>query len=262
MDGMALRSEGMKEIDKDDQKRFFGTLEFTGRARVSKFYAVVKSSREYYEKFLFANAQNKKVLEYGCGTGSYAFSLARHGAKVVGIDIAELALKLAKGQAKDEGLENITFMVTDAEAMPLADNSFDMVCGTGILHHLNMDRALRELTAVLRPEAKAIFIEPMGHNPLINLFRKLTPHLRTKDEHPLTVHELSSMARFFQKAHCEFFHVFSLLAVPFRDTRLFSPLLRVLDSLDRQLFKWMPFARMFAWQAVVVLEGPKKAPVA
>ncbi len=250
----------MKEVNKEQEKRFFdATFESGSRKSVSKFYAITKSSREYYENFLLHNCQGKNVLEYGCGPGSYAFLLSKKGANVIGIDISNVAIKLANERAKKEGLKNISFEVMDAEAMQFEDNSFDIICGTGILHHLNLNRSLRELARVLRPDGKAIFIEPLGHNPLINLFRKLTPKLRTKDEHPLKVKDLSFLENFFHEVHLEFFHLFSLLAVPFRNNRVFPFVLKLLDNFDKNLFKLMPLSRPIAWTVVIILEKPKIA---
>lgn len=249
----------MKEINKESEKQFFNrTFEFGARKPVSKFYAVVKTSREYYEKFLFSNCYNKKVLEYGCGTSSYAFPLTKHGGDVVGIDISDVAIKLAKERAKKEGLD-ILFLVMDANAMQFEDNSFDLVCGTGILHHLQLHKALIEVTRVLKLEGRAIFIEPLGHNPAINLFRKLTPRFRTRDEHPLTVKDLEFMKELFYEVNCHFFHLFSLLAVPFRNSKRFSSLVKALDNFDRKLFEWLPILRPLAWQVVIILKKPKKA---
>lgn len=256
----AKSGRNMKEVSKENEKELFDwTFEFGARKPVSKFYTVVQSSRKCYENFLLADCCNKNVLEYGCGTGSYAFFLVKHGAKVIGIDISEVGLDLAKARARDEGIEDIVFLVMDAEKMQFEDNSFDLVCGTGILHHLHLSKALSELARVLKPEGKAIFIEPMGHNPAINLFRKSTPHFRTRDEHPLTVKDLEFMREFFHRVSCNFFHLFSLFAVPFRDSRAFSLLLKTLDNIDRKLFEWAPLLRLLAWQVVIILEKPKKA---
>lgn len=252
----------MKEVRKEVEKQFFDRrFEFGTRKPLSKFYSVVKNSTECYETFLLSNCYNKKILEYGCGTGSYAFFLAKHDAKVVGIDISEVAIKLAKARAKEESLKNITFLVTDAEAMQFEDSSFDIVCGTGILHHLQIDKALKELVRVLKPEGKAIFSEPMGHNPVINLFRKLTPQFRTKDEHPLTNRDLELIKEFFHQANYIFYNLFTLLAIPFRNTRVFSPLLKALDNFDRKLFEWVPLLKLLAWQVMIILKKPKKAPI-
>jgi hypothetical protein len=55
-------------------------------------------------------------------------------------------------------------------------------------HQLTGDLSLAcsEIARVLRPGGPAIFVEPLGHNPLINAYRKRTPALRTVDEHPPT----------------------------------------------------------------------------
>lgn len=249
----------MKEINKENEKQFFDfTFEFGVRKPVSKFYKVVQSSRKYYESFLLTDCCNKKVLEYGCGMGSYAFFLAKHGAKVTGIDMSKVAIDLAKTRANAEGINGIVFLVMDAEATQFEDSTFDLICGTGILHHLQLHKALMEVARILKPEGKAIFIEPMGYNPAINLFRKLTPHFRTRDEHPLTVKDLEFMEKFFHQVNCNFFHLFSLLAVLFRNSRRFFSLVKTLDNFDRKLFEKVSIVRPLAWQVVIILEKAKK----
>lgn len=250
----------MKEKTKKRERQFFDhSFEFGTREPVSKFYTVTKGSRKYYEDFLLSNCYNRRVLEYGCGTGSFAFSLSQHDAEVTGIDISEVAIKLAKAQARKVGSENPNFLMMDAEDMQFEDSSFDIVCGTAILHHLDVDKALREVARVLKPEGTAIFVEPLGHNPVINLFRKLTPSLRTKDEHPLVNRDFSLAKKFFYQADYRFFSLSSLLAVPFRNSRGFSSLLNRLDDLDKRAFGWAPLLKLLAWQVVIVLKKPRKA---
>jgi SAM-dependent methyltransferase len=74
----------------------------------------------------------------------------------------------------------VRFLVMDAESLGFDEGSFDVVVGSGILHHL----ALRQ-SRVLRPDGCAVFVDPLGHNIFIRLYRKLTPSMRTADEHPL-----------------------------------------------------------------------------
>ena len=50
---------------------------------------------------------------------------------------------------------------------------------------LNFLSVLNEISRILKPNGKLLFIEPLGTNPLINFYRKLTPKSRSKDEHPL-----------------------------------------------------------------------------
>ena len=249
----------MKESRIVHEKQFFDkTFETEGRKPVQKFYKAVQSSRTFYEKYLLSNSSNKDVMEYGCGKGTYAFLLAKHSARVTGIDISEVAINMAKTQAKEQGIENIEFLEQDAEAMDFDDSRFDLIFGTSILHHLNLDLSLREISRVLKPAGKAVFIEPLGHNLLINLYRKLTPRFRTEDEHPLTMKDLRLIKTFFNRNHFRFFHLFSIMAVPFRNTRFFSFILNSLDNLDKLVFKLIPFLRPIAWQVVIILEQPKK----
>jgi len=161
----------MKNERKTHEKQFFDkAFECGGRKRVQKFYKIVESSRSFYENYLIANSRDMEVLEYGCGKGTYAFVLARYAARVVGIDISEVAIKMAQQQAEQDGLKNAEFLEGDAEAMDFDDNRFDLIFGTSILHHLCLERAMKEISRVLKPDGKSIFIEPLGHNPFINLF--------------------------------------------------------------------------------------------
>jgi ubiquinone/menaquinone biosynthesis C-methylase UbiE len=249
----------MKVVNEKNERQLLDwTFEFGARKPLSKFYTIVERSRKYYESYLFLHSRGKKVLEYGCGAGSYAFALAKHDSEVTGIDISDMAINLARARAQREEIGKIAFLVMNAEAMQFADNSFDIVCGTAILHHLHLDRALKDLARILKPEGKAIFMEPMGHNPAINTFRRLTPHLRMADEHPLTVRDLALTRQYFHHVDCTFFHLFSLLAVPFRNCRIFSSLLRTLDNIDRTLFRRIPVLQKLAWQVVIILENPRK----
>lgn len=226
------------------------------RAAAGKFYAITASSKGLYRELILRGCAGRQVLEYGCGTGSHAFELAATGAQVAGIDISPEGITQARLRAAAEGLENrLSLQVMNAEALDFPAASFDLVCGSGILHHLDLKRALAELRRVLKPGGRAVFFEPLGHNPLIALYRRLTPAMRSADECPLRWAELQWIARHFVRAEFRFFHLTSLAAVPFRKIPGFGALLEVLEALDRQLFR-VPFLRKQAWIAVLELEGP------
>ena len=79
------------------------------------------------------------VLDYGCGAGARACALALRGARVCGIDISPVAIGMARDAVRREGLAgNAAFAVMDAEALDLPARSFGLVCGTSILHHLDV----------------------------------------------------------------------------------------------------------------------------
>ena len=50
---------------------------------------------------------------------------------------------------------------------------------------MQIEKCLNEIHRILKSKGNLIFIEPLGTNPIINLYRKLTPKSRSKDEHPL-----------------------------------------------------------------------------
>src|SRR3546814_19128134 len=94
--------------------------------------------------------------------------------------------------ATETGL-HATFSVDNAEQTSFPDASFDRIGGSGILHHLDLDRAYAEIARLLKPGGRAVFLEPLGHNPLLTAYRDRTPRMRTEDKnHPLRNEERKS----------------------------------------------------------------------
>jgi SAM-dependent methyltransferase len=223
----------------------------------SSWYLIVRSSQAFYERYLSEHCDGAEALEYGCGLHSRAFLLAERGATdVIGIDISPVAVREGQERARREGLEGLHFEVMNAEHLEFDDNSFDLVFGTSVIHHLDLDRAYSEIARVLRPGGSAIFVEPLGHNAAINLYRRRTPNLRTPDEHPLLMRDIEAAGHHFGRVRARFFHLTSLLAVPLRRTAAFHPALSSLDRFDRALFRALPITRRYAWQVALELSRP------
>jgi len=109
---------------------------------------------------------------------------------------------------------------------------------------------------VLRDDGSAMFVEPLGHNPLINLYRRRTPQLRTPDEHPLLVDDIREAERHFESIEPHFCYLTSLAAVPFRNVGFFRSLVRGLDRFDQFIFRYLPPSRRYAWQVAIKLRNP------
>jgi SAM-dependent methyltransferase len=229
-----------------------------GREAVSSLYSG-SISHAYYRTRIHELRRGARVLEYGCGPGSMAFDLARQGSIVTGIDISNVAIELAKAEAQKQGLENLDFLEMNAEEATFEDDRFDLICGTGILHHLDLEKAYAVLARTLHADGNAIFVEPLGHNPVINLYRKLTPHLRTPDEHPLRMKDLKLAEKYFGQVRLRFFQIQTLLAVPFRNFPFIRPLRQTLDTMDQALFRIFPPVRRYAWQVVIEFAKPRKS---
>ena len=142
--------------------------------------------RRMFKKFIINPLGIKRglrVLEIGCGVNSINKSIVDMGAVVTVIDLSEQAILINKRNTPND-VNNINYLVMDAEKLGFDDNSFDLIYGSGILHHLRIDKVIVEINRVLKKGGKALFYEPLGHNVFINIFRLITPSFRSEDEHP------------------------------------------------------------------------------
>jgi len=208
------------------------------REPLNRWYAALAACGRTQNEMVRRYSKNGMVLEYGCADGyiSLVYDHLSEGTdSFVGIDISNQAIELAQNLAIAQGLNQCEFTVMDAENMTFPDNSFDVVFGRGILHHLDLSKCFPEIARVLRPDGKAIFTEPLGHNPALNLFRQITPQLRTPDEHPLLMSDLRFVRTEFSKVECKFFGLTTLLAVPFQKTPIGSTLMTLCERVDKIL---------------------------
>ena len=240
----------------DSERRFHDRRFESSPRRADSFYAVNTACADHYRELLGMSRPNSRALEYGCGTGSSAFYLASKGVHVTGIDISSVAIGQAQQQATLEGLEVATFAQMNAERLGFAHDRFELVCGSGILHHLDLRQAMEEVHRVLTPDGRAVFVEPMGHNPIINLYRKLTPHERTEDEHPFLICDFELLEDFFSAVDVQHFVLIALLGIPFANRPGFGAIIRLLNRADGWLFEHVPFLRRYSWTVLLQLADP------
>lgn len=221
--------------------------------KVGRFYKITLSIRNEYRRQLERFSAAGKVLEYGCGRGGAAFFLGEKAVDVTAIDISTVAIQDASNLAKKRGMPNVRFLQMNAEQLDFKEK-FDLICGSGILHHLHLPSAIREIKKVLQVGGHAVFIEPLGHNPCINLYRRLTPNIRSQDEHPLLVEDLKMMKNQFPGMEVHYFYLTSLLAVFFAGTVLFKPLLWFFEVVDKAILK-LPGVRNWAWQVLIIIKA-------
>jgi len=99
----------------------------------------------------FAGSEGLHVLEIGLGLGSDHERFACAGAKLHGLDLTPHSVDVTRRRLEMQGLVS-ELRVGDAEALPYADGSFDIVYSWGVIHHSpNTAQAAREILRVLKP---------------------------------------------------------------------------------------------------------------
>jgi ubiquinone/menaquinone biosynthesis C-methylase UbiE len=97
---------------------------------------------------------NQRVLDVAAGNGNATLAAARRFAEVVSTDYVGSLLERGRERAKADRLQ-VTFQEADAEALPFADGSFDIVLSTfGVMFTPNQQQAANELKRVCRPGGK------------------------------------------------------------------------------------------------------------
>jgi ubiquinone/menaquinone biosynthesis C-methylase UbiE len=103
----------------------------------------------------------ESALEIGAGTGYFSLNLMQEGAfdRLTATDISAVMLDTLAGTAADLGLApRVETVRTDAERLPFEDETFDLVLGHAVLHHIpDLDRAFGEFRRVLRPGGAIVF---------------------------------------------------------------------------------------------------------
>jgi ubiquinone/menaquinone biosynthesis C-methylase UbiE len=125
----------------------FGTREF--------FDAVERHRYEEYAPWMpsvmgFNEFAGARLLEVGCGMGTDLLQFARGGAQVTGADLTPRSVEISQKRFRLYDVP-ASFVITDGERLPFADESFDVVYSNGVLHHTpGTDVAIREAHRVLR----------------------------------------------------------------------------------------------------------------
>lgn len=140
-----------------------------------KLFKFWNESEEYFQKASDVNreltnerkemlkyiSKEKKVLDIGCGTAENSIHISKI-AKYVGIDISDIALKIAEKYKND----NVTLLKADISEIPFSDDSFDVIiCTYSFEHFLEPEKILNEMLRVCKEKGKIIIISPSWDFP-------------------------------------------------------------------------------------------------
>ena len=222
-----------------------------GYRKENIFYKAVYNLYQDFYKFLENNSKDKFVLDFGCGIGTITEQVAKQKPhKIVGADISDISIAKAKERTDKKNL-NIEYRVENCEKSNLESESFDLIYGTGILHHLNLERAVIEINRLLKEKGKMVFMEPLGTNPIINLYRKFTPNSRSVDEHPFIQKDFNFLKKTFGELDIKYYGFFTLVFFLFYKSPEKSFIYKTLAYCDKIIFK-IKYFRFLAWSVLIV----------
>lgn len=177
-----------------------GTRFAEGEIGTREFFNEVERHRYLTEWHIpgvvnFPRWRDSDVLEVGCGLGTDAINFARRGARYTGVDLTEASIELVRRRFELEGLP-AEIRVADAEALPFADDSFDLVYSHGVLHHTpDTERAINEVHRVLKPGGSAMVMlyHKNSYNYWVNIMtlRRIGARMLGFDWGPGFVHRLT-----------------------------------------------------------------------
>lgn len=209
------------------------------------------------------NSEDQRLLDFGCGKGNSSIIFSKIGYDVFGFDLSPNNILSANRLAeKYEVVDQTHFSVSVAEKLEYPDEYFDVIVGTDILHHVDINLSIAECSRVLKKGGLAIFHEPI----LVPLFdalrdtrfgRWLVPkeaslerHI-THDEQKLGKSDLELIRGFDPNLTAERFLLFSRLDRFRRDPSAREASL--LEKIDFRLFELLPFLKRLGGIVVLVL---------
>lgn len=240
-------------------EKHFHDKKFSAQNEMKSYYDVGFKSivfNNFMEKI--GDLEGKKVLEYGCGNGWFTKKLLEKGAEVWAFDISDEAIKRTyEFLARLKLPKKFHLSQMSAENLTYDSEIFDIAVGNAILHHVDLPACLEGLNRVLKDRGKAFFTEPLVHNPVLNIYRILTPQLRSKDEKPLSFTQYKLILDMFPKFKHSEYYLTAILAVLWHFIHLDNLMLKSRDMLyefDKRIIKISPYLKKYCWYSILEIE--------
>jgi 2-polyprenyl-3-methyl-5-hydroxy-6-metoxy-1,4-benzoquinol methylase len=247
------------------EQAFYDRFSQTRKDAPASFDPIASDERRpwnsYWEALRIAEQHYQpggRLLDLGCGWGEFTVIYAKIGYRVDGCDISEMNLQAARNLAERYNLSpQVTLTQQAAERLQYPDESFDVIAGIDILHHVDVPAVIAQCRRVLKPGGIAFFREPVL-NPVFDwlrnrwIVRRILPndasierHI-THDERKLSSRELDAIRRTFPTMTVRRFQVLSRLAVLFKSSVVF------LERVDYSM-RWIPGYQKLAGSVIIEL---------
>jgi ubiquinone/menaquinone biosynthesis C-methylase UbiE len=225
----------------------------------NSYWTVYQAALDFYQ------SPEQKLLDFGCGVGVASMRYAHIGYTVYGFDIAENNVTHCEKLSVHHGFQDKThFSVQVAEELKYEDNTFDVVSGIDILHHIEIENAIKEAYRVLKPGGVAVFREwievplfdSVRNTRLVRYFFpndvSFDDHV-TEDEKKLNGENVKSILSIFPNdPQIKRYYIFSRL-------RKIIPILypekpSLLEMFDQSMSNILPFMKNFGGEIVFILK--------
>lgn len=130
---------------------------------------------EVVKLLLNLTSEKSTCIELGCGSGIYAIELIKNKRHCIASDFSDGALELTKLKGKKLYNLEVPTKVVDVYDIPFPENSFDLIFSDGLIEHLDIKRALKEMKRTLKPDGWTIAKVPNGSLLYKIVFHLLSP---------------------------------------------------------------------------------------
>jgi len=210
-------------------------------------YAVF--STKGYDKLLFELTKslkfknNKiKIIDLGCGTGTFTKKMSSLSSEIYGCDISPKSIEKAS-----EKYPEINFSIQDIENLKFENNFFDVVTFSGVLHHFkDFSIPLKEAKRILKEDGLIFAFDPNLYNPFFWLYRRKESWFYSKsgvtdNEEPLSKKKIIETAKLcgFEEIDVYGISDMSFKYIESKKLSFFLPIYNFVDG----LFNIIPFVR-------------------
>lgn len=240
------------------------------RIKVDDYFEVATAPENRFIISKLGDIRGKKILELGCGAGEASVYFAKKGAQVTATDLSQGMLDVTMRLAAIHGTE-VQTVKTPAAPLPFADESFDIIYAANLLHHVDIEVTLKECRRVLKQGGRFCSWDPLAHNPVINIYRKMAMGVRTEDEHPIRMKQLKFFRNNFSKLEMSTTWLFTLwIFLRFYliervdpnkerywkkiidDHKRLERLYFRLEKMDKSFLRVFPFMKRYCWNLVIM----------
>ncbi len=214
--------------------------------------------------------KGKKVLEIGCGAGEASVYLAKKGADVIATDLSGGMLVVVRKLAKRHHVKLKTVRCP-SDKLPFKDSSFDIVYAANLIHHVDHESTLLEAKRVLKKGGIFVSFDPLAHNPILNVYRRIATKVRTEDETPVKMSDLKLFRKLFSSVEYHatwlmslwiFIRFYLVEHVHPNKERYWKKILiehkrlektyNRLEKVDHLLLRLFPFMKRYCWNIIII----------